>query len=162
MADFHAMSDEQPVPAAGEAVSNLDTPSILCDLDRLERNIADWQALMDRNEVRFRPHIKTHKIPDIARMQVEAGARRHHLRQAERGGAVRRRRHRRRLHRLPRARPAEVAPHRRHGRRQREDDRQLRSNETAARQASAAATAADATVNLQIDVDPGCTAAASR
>ena len=75
MADFDARSDEQPVPAAGEAVSNLDTPSILCDLDRLERNIADWQALMDRNEVRFRPHIKTHKIPDIARMQVEAGAR---------------------------------------------------------------------------------------
>ena len=30
---------------------------------------------MDRNEVRFRPHIKTHKIPDIARMQVAAGAR---------------------------------------------------------------------------------------
>ena len=48
MADFDARSDAQPVPAAGEAVGNLDTPSILCDLDRLERNIADWQALMDR------------------------------------------------------------------------------------------------------------------
>src|SRR5215216_8194331 len=35
-------------------------------------------------------------------------------------------------------------------------------NETAAGQASEAATAADVTVHLQIDVDSGCTAAASR
>src|SRR6266511_2638899 len=67
------MAEFEPEPA--ELVANLDTPSILCDLDRLERNIAEWQAIMDRNQVRFRPHIKTHKIPEIARMQLDAGAR---------------------------------------------------------------------------------------
>src|SRR6266567_2143357 len=62
-------------PEPGDLVANLDTPSILCDLDRLEWNIAEWQAIMDRNGVRFRPHIKTHKIPEIARLQLDAGAR---------------------------------------------------------------------------------------
>src|SRR6266536_2183272 len=63
------MAAFEPEPA--ELVANLDTPSILCDLDRLERNIAEWQAIMDRNQVRFRPHIKTHKIPEIARIQID-------------------------------------------------------------------------------------------
>jgi D-serine deaminase-like pyridoxal phosphate-dependent protein len=47
---------------------------VLIDLDRMERNIAAMQAYCDRLGVRLRPHIKTHKIPAIARMQLEAGA----------------------------------------------------------------------------------------
>lgn len=55
-------------------VHDLETPSVLIDLDRMERNISRMQALCDSAGVKFRPHIKTHKIPEIARMQLEAGA----------------------------------------------------------------------------------------
>lgn len=55
-------------------VSDLETPSVLIDLDKMERNIAVMQAHCDALGIQFRPHIKTHKIPDIARRQIEAGA----------------------------------------------------------------------------------------
>lgn len=55
-------------------VYDLETPSVLIDLERMERNITRVQALCSESGVALRPHIKTHKIPDIARMQVEAGA----------------------------------------------------------------------------------------
>jgi D-serine deaminase-like pyridoxal phosphate-dependent protein len=58
----------------GSSIYDLDTPATLVDLDRLERNIREWQARMHHCEVKFRPHIKTHKIPEIAHMQIEAGA----------------------------------------------------------------------------------------
>jgi D-serine deaminase-like pyridoxal phosphate-dependent protein len=50
------------------------TPSIVVDLDVVERNINRIQGLMDQAGVANRPHIKTHKSPEIARMQVAAGA----------------------------------------------------------------------------------------
>ena len=53
---------------------DLETPSVLIDLDIMERNIATMQARCDELGIAFRPHIKTHKIPDIARRQIEAGA----------------------------------------------------------------------------------------
>jgi D-serine deaminase-like pyridoxal phosphate-dependent protein len=62
-------------PQRGSSIYDLDTPTTLIDLDRLEKNIRDWQAHADRCGVKFRSHIKTHKIPEIARMQVAAGAR---------------------------------------------------------------------------------------
>ena len=55
-------------------VSELETPAVTIRLDRLEANIARAQAELDRVGMANRPHIKTHKIPAIARMQVEAGA----------------------------------------------------------------------------------------
>ena len=50
------------------------TPAVVIDLDRVERNIARVQAACDAAGVANRPHIKTHKIPDIAKMQRDAGA----------------------------------------------------------------------------------------
>ncbi len=61
-------------PKQGSFIYDLDTPATLIDLDRLEKNIREWQAHAGRCGVKFRPHIKTHKIPEIARMQVAAGA----------------------------------------------------------------------------------------
>ncbi|HET8626456.1 MAG TPA: alanine racemase, partial [Thermomicrobiales bacterium] len=52
----------------------LDTPSVLVDLDKLERNIVEMAEVARRAGVALRPHIKTHKTPQIARMQLEAGA----------------------------------------------------------------------------------------
>lgn len=56
------------------SVHDLETPSVLIDLDRMERNIARMQERCNELGLAFRPHTKTHKIPDIARMQLEAGA----------------------------------------------------------------------------------------
>ena len=51
------------------------TPSVVIDLDRVERNIARVQGLCDSVGVANRPHIKTHKSPVLANLQVKAGAR---------------------------------------------------------------------------------------
>ena len=52
----------------------LDTPALYVDLDALENNIRRMQELCHVWNVDLRPHMKTHKIPEIARMQLEAGA----------------------------------------------------------------------------------------
>lgn len=51
-----------------------DTPVVLIDLDKLEANINKLQRYLDEHGIANRPHIKTHKIPDIAWMQIKAGA----------------------------------------------------------------------------------------
>ena len=53
---------------------NLDTPVAIVDLDILKRNIKDISDFVRGAGVNLRPHIKTHKIPEIAAMQLEAGA----------------------------------------------------------------------------------------
>ncbi len=53
----------------------IDTPAAVVDLDRLERNLARWQQYCDEAGLRSRPHVKTHRCIEIARMQVELGAR---------------------------------------------------------------------------------------
>jgi D-serine deaminase-like pyridoxal phosphate-dependent protein len=50
------------------------TPTILVDLDRLEANIHAMQAVCDAAQVELRPHIKTHKMVEVARRQLRAGA----------------------------------------------------------------------------------------
>lgn len=58
----------------GQRLEDVPTPSLVVDLDIVERNIATWQEVANRNGKKFRPHIKTHKIPEIALMQEAAGA----------------------------------------------------------------------------------------
>jgi len=55
-------------------VAELDTPAVIIDLDKVERNIRRAQELLARHGVANRPHIKTHKIPALASMQMAAGA----------------------------------------------------------------------------------------
>lgn len=57
------------------SLNELDTPALLVDLKRTERNIASMQAVCDLNGVALRPHTKTHKSPAVARLQLAAGAR---------------------------------------------------------------------------------------
>ena len=52
----------------------LDTPVLTADLDAVERNIAGMQAYCDEHGLALRPHIKTHKLPELARLQLDAGA----------------------------------------------------------------------------------------
>jgi len=56
-------------------LDQLETPVLTADLDAVERNIAGMQSYCDEHGLVLRPHIKTHKLPEVARMQVDAGAR---------------------------------------------------------------------------------------
>jgi D-serine deaminase-like pyridoxal phosphate-dependent protein len=56
------------------SVEDLDTPSITIDLDAVERNLRRAQDYCAAQGLALRPHIKTHKIPELARRQVELGA----------------------------------------------------------------------------------------
>ena len=55
-------------------IQSLETPAVLIDLDIVEANIAAAQRHFDALGVKFRPHIKTHKIPRLARLQLREGA----------------------------------------------------------------------------------------
>lgn len=67
-------SPDLPKPKPGDLLSNLSTPLPVIDEDVLGSNIARVQRYMNEHNLAFRPHIKTHKIPALARQQVEAGA----------------------------------------------------------------------------------------
>jgi D-serine deaminase-like pyridoxal phosphate-dependent protein len=65
---------EQTPAEKGMRVDELDTPVPVVDLDVVERNLQKMQAYCDKHGLALRPHIKTHKIPEFARKQVELGA----------------------------------------------------------------------------------------
>ena len=50
------------------------TPYVLIDGPKMERNVRKMAGVALENGVALRPHVKTHKIPGIAREQLEAGA----------------------------------------------------------------------------------------
>ncbi|WP_299888142.1 D-TA family PLP-dependent enzyme [uncultured Ruegeria sp.] len=53
---------------------DIDTPAVLVDLDIAEANIDRFQGYCAKHGLSVRPHIKTHKLPMLARRQLEAGA----------------------------------------------------------------------------------------
>ena len=55
-------------------IHELDTPVVLIDLDRVEANLKRAQDYADAHGVKLRPHIKTHKLPQFAKRQMELGA----------------------------------------------------------------------------------------
>src|SRR6266446_6877565 len=61
---------------AGRSLSldDLATPFLYVDLDRMNRNIEAMAAATRDLGVRLRPHAKTHKVPEIAHLQIAAGA----------------------------------------------------------------------------------------
>lgn len=56
-------------------IEDLETPAIAVDLNVLESNIRSMAGYTRAHNLKLRPHTKTHKIPVIAGMQVEAGSR---------------------------------------------------------------------------------------
>jgi D-serine deaminase-like pyridoxal phosphate-dependent protein len=52
----------------------IDTPEILIDRDVLKRNVDRMATAVHAMGLRLRPHVKTHKVPEIAEMQLAAGA----------------------------------------------------------------------------------------
>ena len=55
-------------------LSELDTPAMLVDLDRMEANLRRVASYAAAHSLRLRPHTKTHKSPFIARQQLTFGA----------------------------------------------------------------------------------------
>jgi D-serine deaminase-like pyridoxal phosphate-dependent protein len=55
-------------------IHELETPALCVDLDVLENNLARMGRYVRQHGLRLRPHAKTHKIPEIGRMQIESGA----------------------------------------------------------------------------------------
>jgi D-serine deaminase-like pyridoxal phosphate-dependent protein len=50
------------------------TPALVVDADVLSRNISDMAATAKARKIDLRPHAKTHKSLEIARLQLDAGA----------------------------------------------------------------------------------------
>ena len=57
-----------PVP------NGIETPQVMIDLDTLQRNIDRMAAVVQGKGLGLRPHVKTHKVPQIAALQLAAGA----------------------------------------------------------------------------------------
>ncbi len=55
-------------------IDDVETPALLVDLDLVERNVTEMQAYCDAHGLALRPHVKTHKLPQLARLQLDAGA----------------------------------------------------------------------------------------
>jgi D-serine deaminase-like pyridoxal phosphate-dependent protein len=55
-------------------IEDLDTPTAVIDLDRVEHNIQKLQTYCDTHGIKLRPYIKTHKLPILAYEQLQAGA----------------------------------------------------------------------------------------
>ncbi len=54
-------------------IHNLDTPTVVIDLDKMERNLRDVAAACRAVNIPLRAHTKSHKIPEIAHMQMASG-----------------------------------------------------------------------------------------
>jgi D-threonine aldolase len=68
-------AETKRVPAkVGDRLADVDTPSLIVNLDALERNLAAMTAAVRGRGVRLRPHAKSHKCPEIAKLQMTRGA----------------------------------------------------------------------------------------
>jgi D-serine deaminase-like pyridoxal phosphate-dependent protein len=59
--------------AIGRSRHDLVTPALILDLDVARRNITKMAEYMRTVPAKLRPHVKVHKSPEIARMQMGAG-----------------------------------------------------------------------------------------
>src|SRR5215213_6434650 len=57
-----------------DSLSDVETPAVVIDLDQVDRNIREMAGAAGAHGVRLRPHIKSHKIPQLMRMQLDGGA----------------------------------------------------------------------------------------
>jgi D-serine deaminase-like pyridoxal phosphate-dependent protein len=55
-------------------VSELETPAVIVDLDVMERNLSRMANYCLSQNIKLRPHTKSHKIPELARLQLDSGA----------------------------------------------------------------------------------------
>jgi D-serine deaminase-like pyridoxal phosphate-dependent protein len=63
------------VSASTATLDTLETPALVVDLDRMERNLDRAASYAAAHGLALRPHVKTHKSPVIAEAQLSRGAR---------------------------------------------------------------------------------------
>ena len=66
-----AVAAGTPFVAPGQLI---DTPALVVDEQIMHTNLAEMAAMANSYGVNLRPHIKTHKTPEIARLQIGLGA----------------------------------------------------------------------------------------
>lgn len=52
----------------------VETPCVMIDTSKMEHNIKRMASVASNHKVKLRPHTKTHKMPRIAQLQLQAGA----------------------------------------------------------------------------------------
>ena len=60
-------------PSPGTPLEELDTPCLIVDMDALEHNMQVMADYYRDRACKLRPHVKNHKTPIIAHMQIRAG-----------------------------------------------------------------------------------------
>src|SRR5690349_10169355 len=63
-----------PQYTIGMSKTEIDTPALVLDIGLAEQNLARMAGLAKRLGKNIRPHVKTHRTPILARMQLEHGA----------------------------------------------------------------------------------------
>lgn len=58
-----------------KVMERIDTPALIIDVPQMKENIREYHEACAIHGVHVRPHTKTHKMPEIAKMQLEMGAR---------------------------------------------------------------------------------------
>ncbi len=62
------------MPLSDQQIAELNTPAVVVDLDIAKKNISRFQDYANIHGLKVRPHIKTHKLPAVAEIQLAAGA----------------------------------------------------------------------------------------
>src|SRR5579872_3911830 len=60
--------------AIGQPVEDLPSPALVIDIDKATANIDTISSWLAGKPARLRPHVKVHKLPQLAVQQVKAGA----------------------------------------------------------------------------------------
>jgi D-serine deaminase-like pyridoxal phosphate-dependent protein len=55
-------------------ISDLETPAVVIDLNVMEQNLSRMAEYCRRQNLKLRPHTKSHKIPELAQRQIDNGA----------------------------------------------------------------------------------------
>jgi D-serine deaminase-like pyridoxal phosphate-dependent protein len=55
-------------------LDQIETPALLIESDTLDRNLRTMADYCSSHHISLRPHTKTHKIPEIAKLQIKYGA----------------------------------------------------------------------------------------
>lgn len=63
-----------PVARPGDGLADVDTPSLVLDLDAFDHNLRAMHDWAQRCDVTLRPHAKAHKCPQVSLRQIALGA----------------------------------------------------------------------------------------